>query len=99
MKIDVEGYEVKAFLGATEFLKNAPPYFVFSEIYTGKLRDTGFDAVDYIKLMEKNGYTTYTTSKRSPYIIGEEAPTVDVVFVHKEILDSQGRDLSAMLGV
>ncbi|KAJ3328161.1 hypothetical protein HDU76_010492, partial [Blyttiomyces sp. JEL0837] len=98
MKIDVEGYEVKAFLGATEFLKNAAPYFIFSELYTLKLRDTGFESRDYVELMEKNGYKTYAMKELTPYVQVEESNKgLNVVFVHKDILASQGEDLKSIL--
>ncbi|KAJ3318722.1 hypothetical protein HDU76_000741, partial [Blyttiomyces sp. JEL0837] len=92
--IDVEGYEVKAFLGASEFLKTAPPYFVFSEIFANKLRDTGFDSMDYVNIMENAGYKTYVIHSMSPYVHGKESENgVDVVFVHKEILAGRFDDL------
>ncbi|KAJ3332032.1 hypothetical protein HDU76_001490 [Blyttiomyces sp. JEL0837] len=89
--IDVEGYEVKAFLGASEFLTSAPPYYIFSEIFNSKIRDTGFDPLEYVNILEKAGYKTYTSSSLSPYVHDPENDGgADVVFVHKDILGGQG---------
>ncbi|KAJ3330247.1 hypothetical protein HDU76_006115 [Blyttiomyces sp. JEL0837] len=97
MKIDVEGYEVKAFLGADDILTKAAPYFIFSELYEAKLKDTGFTPLDYVNLMGKYGYTTYVTDKKVPYVHGQEPDIVDVVFVHKDVLEGLGTDLSKIL--
>ncbi|KAJ3332424.1 hypothetical protein HDU76_000291 [Blyttiomyces sp. JEL0837] len=97
MKIDVEGYEVKAFLGADETLTKAAPYFIFSELYEAKLKDTGYSPLDYVNLMTKYGYTTYVTGKMIPYVHGKEGSIVDVVFVHKDVLDKFGKDLKKIL--
>ncbi|KAJ3267822.1 hypothetical protein HDU76_011629, partial [Blyttiomyces sp. JEL0837] len=88
MKIDVEGYEVKAFLGAEKFLAKAAPYFIFSELYEAKLKDTGYSSSDYRNLLAKNGYTTYVTDKMAPYEVGKEKDIVDVIFVHRDVLNA-----------
>ncbi|KAJ3326985.1 hypothetical protein HDU76_012452 [Blyttiomyces sp. JEL0837] len=107
MKIDIEGYEVKAFLGATEILKYAPPYFVFSELFASKILDTGYKPIDYVNIMQKNGYLTFLSETLEPFIIEERADILvehsrnaDVVFVHKDVFKGRSSNsLKKVLGM
>ncbi|KAJ3322423.1 hypothetical protein HDU76_013892 [Blyttiomyces sp. JEL0837] len=95
LKIDVEGYEVKAMLGAKQLLKSRPPYFIFSEIYENKICDTGFHGIDYVNLLEEYGYKAYVRDGLKPYVKGQELNMVlvDVVFVHREVWENFGSDM------
>ncbi|KAJ3323644.1 hypothetical protein HDU76_013596, partial [Blyttiomyces sp. JEL0837] len=71
-------------------------------IYTYKLRDTGFEPMDYVDLMKKYKYKTFVTTKMAPYVFGQESDGgVDVIFVHQDVFDGAGvgEDLKAILRI
>jgi hypothetical protein len=93
IKMDIEGYEVKAWQGASEFLKSAPPYVIFTEIYPAKIVDAGNDPKEYLEIMKGAGYRgfemlTLKEVKAVPWRAD------DVVFVHKDLFKELVEGLS-----
>ncbi|KAJ3330246.1 hypothetical protein HDU76_006114 [Blyttiomyces sp. JEL0837] len=96
MKIDIEGYEMKAFLGASKMLQHSPPYFIVSEILYHGIILTGFKPIDYISHMKSFGYTPYSSGTLELYDT-INCPNDDVIFVHKDILHSPVANLTSLL--
>ncbi|KAJ3316848.1 hypothetical protein HDU76_001513 [Blyttiomyces sp. JEL0837] len=98
MKIDVEGYEMKCFLGAEEMLTTAPPYTILSELSGASLKANGFTSLDYINHMETFGYKTYSANHLLPYD-KKIVPDDDIIFVHKDILTDNVEHLDTFFGL
>ncbi|ORY50803.1 hypothetical protein BCR33DRAFT_846508 [Rhizoclosmatium globosum] len=56
IKLDVEGYEVKAFKPALEIFRKDPPKHIFSEYAAAHLRAAGDDPGDYLDMFYDLGY-------------------------------------------
>jgi FkbM family methyltransferase len=85
IKIDIEGYEVKAWEGAKEMLQNAPPYIVFSEVFPAKIRDAGREPQDYVNIMRNAGYRLFKLHTLQETPVDYERKWEDVIFVHKSL--------------
>jgi hypothetical protein len=94
VKMDIEGYEVKAWQGASEFLESGPPYVIFTEFFPAKILDAGNQPKEYMDIMVGAGYRCFDISSLKEV---KEAPlkTQDVVFVHKDLF----KELSKSLGL
>ncbi|KAJ3300718.1 hypothetical protein HDU76_006030 [Blyttiomyces sp. JEL0837] len=99
MKVDVEGYEVKLFLGSTKMLQTSPPYIIYSELLTRTLTPLGFQPIDFINLMESFGYVTYSGNTLEVY--DKEVMRDDdlIIFFNMDILKKKVQNLKGFFGV
>eukprot|EP00922_Rhytidocystis_sp_ex-Travisia-forbesii_P063270 GHVS01094151.1.p1 GENE.GHVS01094151.1~~GHVS01094151.1.p1 ORF type:complete len:413 (-),score=54.13 GHVS01094151.1:276-1514(-) len=63
MKIDVEGYEIKAMEGMKDLLKRTPPKYIVAEFQSIHQRRQGFTGVQFLQTMDNLGYECVALDK------------------------------------
>ena len=104
LKLDIQGFELKAFEGTEALLKRTAVVHCevsFAEIYEGQclfseveafLRTRGFDFIDFVHA-HRGGYVV-----PSGIVIGDRLLWADAVFFrHTEALDATSRSVQAMI--
>ena len=59
MKIDIEGFEGKAFLGAQKMFREKPPVYIYMEFTPSSLRNNRTPPEELLKKMNDYGYIAY----------------------------------------
>jgi FkbM family methyltransferase len=86
MKIDVEGFEAKAFQGAAEMFRQAPPYVVHTEYSFEFLQRVGSDPEEHLRLIKSFGYSIYIFKHELvPAVLDERSGLRDLLLWHKDL--------------
>lgn len=78
MKMDMEGFEGRALLGATRFLAEAPPCYLFMEAIPSMLRGAGTPIRMVFDLLELMGYLVGTAKQEVGLISNVVLPQADL---------------------
>ena len=92
IKIDVEGSEEKAIKSGIELISKYHVPFIFLEFSPDPLRKHGSDPIEFLKMLELNGYkfsqnnfldTNYLTIDK---IISKKKDLINLYIIHSEII-------------
>ena len=92
MKMDVEGFEHKALLGATNLLVASPPCVILMEFHTPLLRTAGAaPPMETVKLIKSKGYELRSHHIRQVQQAAADGGILNLEFAHESYNDAGGR--------